>query len=165
MSSLAQDYIDLIASGDKQKISCVLLAAGGAASISGLAAGAYFAPANVVPGAGTAINATAAGIGAVLGALLSAKTAYKACGAGSTKGSFDGIFSAGKISATTLHDYEASVKQEFGVSASEARLLAKAAYIYSNQNASAPMPNTTSVERKNAVAFLLKKLSDEGVQS
>ena len=58
---LGQDYIDQLASGDKQKIMCVLGVAGGAAAAGGMAAGLYFAPANAVPAAGTAFNATAAG--------------------------------------------------------------------------------------------------------
>ncbi len=163
MGSLAQDYVDLIASGDKQKISCVLLAAGAAAGASGLAAGIYFAPTNVVPGAGQAINATAAGIGAVLGALLSAKAAYGVCGGESTKGSFDNLFSAGKIEPGTLDAYERQLTSEFGVSRGEARVLAKAAYVYASNNASGPIPKATPSERKNAVAFLLEKLASAGI--
>ena len=163
MGTLRQDYIDLIASGDRQKISCVLLAAGAAAGISGFAAGAYFAPANVVPGAGQAINATAAGIGAVLGALLPGRTAYNVCGGESTRGSFNKLFQVGKIDSATLNNYESFVKKEFNVSTSEARLLAKAAYVYSNQNASRPTPEATTIEKKNAVAFFLNNLVCEGL--
>jgi hypothetical protein len=163
MGTLGQDYIDLIASGDRKKIGCVLLAAGTAAGVSGLAAGVYFAPANAVPVAGQAMNATAAGIGAVLGALLAAKTAYNVCGGASTRGSFDGLFAAGKIDAVTLHEYESFVKKEFGVSARDARVLAKAAWVYASQNASGPIPEASAIERKNAVAYLLDKLASEGV--
>jgi hypothetical protein len=162
MGTLGQDYIDLIASGDRKKIGCVLLAAGTAAGVSGLAAGVYFAPANAVPGAGQAMNATAAGIGAVLGALLAAKTAYNVCGGASTRGSFDGLFAAGKIDAVTLDDYESFVKKEFGVSARDARVLAKAAWVY-RQDASGPVPGASAIEQKNAVAYLLNKLASEGV--
>jgi|CXWL01.2.fsa_nt_gi hypothetical protein len=163
MGSLTQDYIDLIASGDKQKIGCVLLAAGSAAGVSGLAAGTVFAPANVVPVAGQAFNATAAGIGAVLGALLAAKKAYNTCGGAATRGSFEQIFEAGKVSDDTVSSYQGSLRKEFNVSESEAKLLAKAALVYSSQNALAKTPDASPTERKNAVAFLLQKLSQEGV--
>jgi hypothetical protein len=163
MGNLAGDYIDLVASGDKRKISCVLLAAGSAAGVSAIAAGTYFAPANVVPGAGQAMNATAAGIGAVLGALLAAKSAYKFCGGASARGSFDLLFEKGKIDSLTLQEFESNVQQEFKLTASEARLLAKAAYVYSAQAAPHALPEASAIERKNAVAFLLQKLSQEGL--
>lgn len=163
MASLTQDYIDLMASGDRQKIGCVLLAAGVAAGTSGVAAGTLFAPANVVPVAGQAFNATAAGIGAVLGALLAARKAYKVCGGESTRKSFDGVFEAGKFDSVTLQEFEGAVRTEYGVSAGDAKLLAKAALVYSSQVGAAPARETSAIERKNAVAFLLQKLSQEGV--
>ena len=162
MSSLSQDYFDLIASGDKQKIHCVLLAAGAGSITGGLAAGTYFAPANIAPGVGQTLNATAAGIGAVLGGLLAAKAAYKTCGGESTRGGFDRLFETGKIDSFSLNGYEASLRKEFNLSASEARAIAKAAYVY-NLNATNPVPDATPVERRNAVGFLLKKLGDEGL--
>lgn len=163
MGNLAHDYIDLIASGDKQKISCVLLAAGAAAGASGLAVGTAFAPTNVVPGAGQAINATAAGIGAVLGALLAGRAAYRFCGGEATRGSFDGLFESGRIDSVSLQEFESGVKQEYKLNDEEARLLAKAAYVHAHQNAPAPAPAASPIERKNAVAFLLNKLAQEGV--
>ena len=163
MSDLGQDYIDLIASGDKRKIGCVLLAAGAAAGVSGLAAGTYFAPANVVPGAGTVINATAAGIGAVLGALFAAKSAYNLCGGESTRNSFDNLFKTGKVDKNILDNYESSLIRDFGVSSSEARVLSKAAHVYSSEIRSNTIVEANLIEKKNAVTFLLNKLSSEGI--
>jgi hypothetical protein len=159
----AQDYIDLLASGDKQKIDCVLMGAGAGALGGGVAAGLAFAPTNAVPVAGQAFNATAAGIGAVLGALGAAKMAYKACGASSTRGGFDRALDLSKVEASVLESYESELIKNFSLSAGEARALAKAAAVYSYQNPSTSLPEASSVEKKNAVAFLLKKLAAEGI--
>ncbi len=159
----AQDYIDLLASGDAQKINCVLMGAGAGALGGGLAAGLAFAPSNVVPVAGQAFNATAAGIGAVLGALGAAKIAYKTCGASATKGGFDRALDPSKIETSMLNSYESELIKNFSLSSGEARALAKAAAVYSYQNPMTSLPNASSVEKRNAVAFLLKKLAAEGV--
>lgn len=158
MSNIRQDYIDLLASGDKNKISCVLMAAGASAGLSGLAAGITFAPANAVPVAGTAFNVTAAAIGAVLGALLSAKVAYNFCGGESTRGSFDQLFKTGSIDRGTLENSEALIIREYGVSPGEARLLFKAAYVYASNKPQNVIVDASFVEKKNAVSFLLQKL-------
>ncbi|MDC8771740.1 hypothetical protein [Roseateles albus] len=158
-----QDYIDLLASGDKQKINCVLMGAGVGALGGGVAAGLAFAPANAVPVAGQAFNATAAGIGAVLGALSAAKMAYGACGGSSTKGDFDRTLDQGKIETSMLNSYESELIKSFSLSAGDARVLAKAAAVYSYQNPSTSLPDASSAEKKNAVVFLLNKLAAEYV--
>ncbi len=163
MSDLTQDYIDLIASGDKQKIGCVLLAAGSAAAVSGVAVGTLFAPTNVVPVIGTAINATAAGIGAVLGALLAAQKAYNVCGGASTKESLNNVFKTGSIDKTTLESYESLMMKDYGVTTAQARVIAKAAYVFSGENSNSPKVDASYSEKKNAVAYLLDKLSKEGI--
>jgi hypothetical protein len=162
MSDLASDYIDLVSSGDGRKISCVLLAAGAAAGASGLAAGVIFAPANVVPVAGQGINATAAGIGAVLGAFLAASKAYHLCGGEATKGSFKKLFTSVRVPAGIVERFETDLQRAYGISAHEARLLSKAAHTYSMTNPGPP-PHASFNEKKNAVAILLAKLKAEGV--
>ncbi len=161
---LASDYIDLLSSGDREKIGCVLLASSVAAGASGVAAGVFFAPANVVPVAGTAFNATAAGIGAVFGALLAAKVAYNVCGGEETRGSFESIMSDGtvKVNKNALNDFEKDLMKDFSVSSNEARKLSKLAYVYSLTNTSSNTIATYN-EKKYSIDLMLEKLDKQGV--
>lgn len=127
--SAAEQYIDLIASGDEARIKCVLAAALTGASVGGLGAGLMFAPANVVPGGGQAINAGAAAIGAVVGALGAGKLAMNYCGEG-TQGSFERLFKIGKLDRGSYDSLVRSAQTHFGVSADDAKLLVKAAAVY-----------------------------------
>jgi hypothetical protein len=162
MGSLGSDMIDLIASGDRQKIECVLAATATGAAVSGIAAGLFFAPANVVPVAGQAFNAAAAGVGAVAGAVTSAAVGLKMCGAQSTSGSFDRLFSQGKAPADLVNRYEASTMAEYGLSPADARLLTKAAVIYNYEYGPADSQSlaATPSQRRHAVSVLLGKLKE-----
>ena len=161
--SMADDYIDLLASGDEQKIKCVLMAAAGGALIGGYGSGVAFAPANVIPGAGTAFNAVAAGIGAVVGAFGSAKVGYRMCGGEATNKSFEKIFTTtGDVSLNAVRDFESYAMINFSVSAEDARKLAKVSQVYFRSALSSSISASYN-EQKNSVEMLLKKLNEQGV--
>lgn len=127
--SMFDQYVDLLSSGDEARIKCVLAAALSGATAGGLGAGLAFAPANVAPGAGQAINAGAAGIGAVLGALSASKLAMNYCGEG-TQGSFDRLFKIGKLDRGSYDGMVRAAQSHFGVGEEDAKLLVKAAAVY-----------------------------------
>lgn len=163
-STLAKNYIDLIASGDKKKILCVLGVAGSAAAVSGMAAGAFFAPAEVVPGPGTAIHGGATAIGAVLGALFSGAKAYKVCGGESTQGSYDNIGKSVSYRENVIKEFELNAMKEYGLTSERARQLTKAAVVYaSTLPKNAVVPQVSVYEKKKAVAQLLSKMSAQGI--
>jgi hypothetical protein len=155
--SSADDFVDLLASGDAQRIECVLFAAMGGAVTGGLGAGIAFAPSNVVPVAGQAFNATAAAIGAVLGSLAAGRVALNYCGGDATKGSLQRLFDVSKAPMEIVAPFESAMREEFSLSATDARLLAKAAIVY-NANGFRSTDSASDNDRKNAVALLLTKL-------
>jgi hypothetical protein len=128
--SMFEQYVDLLSSGDEARIKCVLAAALSGAAAGGLGAGIAFAPANAAPVAGQAINAGAAGIGAVLGALSASKLAMNYCGEG-TEGSFDRLFRIGKLDRGSYDGMLRAAQSHFGLGADDARILVKAAAVYS----------------------------------
>lgn len=159
MSSLATEVIDLFASGERQKIECVLFSAGGGAISGGLAAGLLFAPANAVPVAGTAFNGTAAAVGAVIGAMGATRLALQACGAQSTGGSFERLFSLGKAPADLVRGFESAAVERYGLSADQARILTKAAVIAHAYRTDLPDPATCSaIAERQAVVALVNKI-------
>jgi len=160
MASLASQIIDLFASGERQKIECVLFAATGGAVSGGLAAGLLFAPANAVPVAGTAFNGAAAGVGAVVGAVGAAKVALPICGAQGTEGSLERLFSVGKAPADAVEGFESAAMSRYGLSPDQARLLTKAAVVaFDYRDGQAPdSPAGSAKEESQAVLALVGKL-------
>ena len=160
MSSLASEVIDLFASGEREKIECVVFAAGAGAVTGGLAAGLAFAPSNVVPVAGTAFNGAAAGIGAVVGAVGATKLAIKACGAQSTNGALERLFSIGQAPSDAVNAYETAAIQRYGISEDQARLLTKAAVVnFGNASDTDATPtNVSPIAERHAVLALIGQL-------
>ena len=156
---MAQDYIDLIASGDEAKIKCVLAASAAGAATGGVAAGLYFAPANAVPVAGTAFNASAAAVGAVLGALVASKAAYNRCGGAKTRGNLQRTFSQGKAPRDLIDDYETNLTLEYGLTSEEARLLSQMAIVFHSSVPDFTPTEVPLVERRQAVSELLRRMS------
>lgn len=157
--SMFSQYVDLLANGDEARIKCVLAAALTGAGAGGLGAGLAFAPANVVPAAGQAINAGAAGIGAVLGALSAGKLAMNYCGEG-TEGAFDNLFKVGKMDRGSYDGMVRAAQSHFGVSPDDARLLVKAAAVYARsggEGATDVLPHGNNQVAARALIEMMKR--------
>lgn len=162
--SATDQYIDLIASGDKGRIECVLGAALGGSLTAGVATGIAFAPANAVPVAGTAFNGMAAGIGAVLGALAGGKAGLKYCPGQSGGDDFNRLFSQDKISVDRFHSVATEAQNSYGLNENDSRLLAKAALVYAYRfDAPSAAKVATPNEMSNGIAILIEKLRKEGL--
>ena len=161
MTGLGSDYINLIASGDERRIKCVLAAALGGAVSGGLTAGVVFAPANVLPGAGQAINGAAAGVGAVLGTLGGAKLGIKMCASGESGDNFDRLFSQDKLSSTALDEVSAVAASRYGLGQRDAERLAKAALVYRYHYGRAAPAALDEKSSTVAVQWFLQKLDEK----
>lgn len=151
MANYGSDFIDLIASGDEEKIKCVLLP-----TLGGAAAGGML-------GSATVIGAPA---GVVLGALGSYAGAYSLCGAGSTRGSIQRVFSSNRLPTTVVEDFESEVIERYGLDEKEARTLTKMAVIQLRQqpevSLTAQFPEATPGTR-NSLRELLSRGNAAGV--
>lgn len=117
-----------------------------------------FAPANAVPVAGTAFNATAAGIGAVVGALLAGKKAYDLCGGAETRNNLERLFSQGKAPVELIEQSEKDMRSRYGVTDKEARFLSKVAMVGASHGITGTPNSCLSPEaEKIAVLGLLRR--------
>jgi hypothetical protein len=141
MASPASDFIDLIASGDESKIKCVLMPTLGGAAAGGI----LFSE----TGPGAAVAAVLGGFGAYL-------AAYRMCGAASTRGSFEGMFSGTGMPKAAVEAYEQDLMRKYGVDAQQARYVSKAAAVYLQSGGSTRAAPASSIEARNGVHLLLR---------
>lgn len=137
------DVIDLFASGDSDKIKCVLLP-----TLGGTVAGG-------IVGSVLTKNPTATALLAVLGGFAGSMSAYKMCGGGSTRGSFKSLFTSSKFPRQGVDEYEKQLMASYGLSASQARYISKTAAVYLINGGEASHQCGSLIERKQAIHLLL----------
>ena len=141
MSNGISDFIDLVGSGDEQMIKCVLLPALGGATIGGVALSA---------------TGLGAAIGAVLGGLGTYAVAYKACGAASTRGSFQELYSMSGLPKPVVEEYERQLMGNYGITEQQARYVTKVAFVYLKNGGTTNLTCGSKIEQSNALHKLLR---------